>query len=160
MDDYFGAVLNSEKSSWTSTKLASRRRRKLCELIDYTISLVYLGVDVLMRGASWCELRVRMKQRVRAIGVRSQLISVLPPSQRGILVADAVASLWIAAGTSFGVRQFKPISSKLEGALRGSEAKRCRQTCSRSGTRFFVQVCTRRSRLQHTSTLFACTSDA
>ena len=51
VDDYFGAVLNSKKSSWTSTKLPSRRRRKLCELIDYTRSLVYLGVDVLMRGA-------------------------------------------------------------------------------------------------------------
>ena len=50
VDDYFGAVLNSKKSSWTSTKLPSRRRRKLCELIDYTRSLVYLGVDVLLRG--------------------------------------------------------------------------------------------------------------
>ena len=49
VDDYFGAVLNSKKSSWTSTKLPSRRRKKLCKLIDYTSSLVYLGVDVLMR---------------------------------------------------------------------------------------------------------------
>ena len=65
VDDYFGAVLNSKKSSWTSTELPSRRRRKLCELIDYTRSLVYLGVDVLMRGTPWCEPRVRMKQRVR-----------------------------------------------------------------------------------------------
>ena len=73
---------------------------------------MYLGVDVLM------------KQRVRAVGVRSELIRVLPPSQRGILVADAVASLWIAGGTSFGVRQLKPMSSKLAGALRGSVAKR------------------------------------
>ena len=58
MDDYFGAVLNSKKSSWTSTKLPSRRRRKLCELIDYTGSLVYLGVDVLKRGIPWwvCDL--------------------------------------------------------------------------------------------------------
>ena len=30
--------------------------------------LCYLGVDVLMRGASWCERRVRLKQRVRAVG--------------------------------------------------------------------------------------------
>ena len=65
-----------------------------------------------------------MKRRVRAIGVRSELIRVLPPSQRGILVADAVASLWIAGGTSFGVRQLKPMSSKLAGALRGSVAER------------------------------------
>ena len=124
VDDYFGAVLNSKKSSWTSTKLPSRRRRKLCELMDYTRSLVYLGVDVLMRGAPWCEPRVRMKQRVRAVVVRSELIRVLPPSQRGILVADAVASLWIAGGTSLGVRQLKPMSSKLAGALKGSVAKR------------------------------------
>ena len=117
VDDYFGAVLNSKKSSWTSTRLPSRRRRKLCELIDYTRSLAHLRVDVLMRGASWCEPRVRMKPRVRAVGVRSELIRVLPPSQRGILVADAVASLWIAGGTSFGVRQLKPMSSKLAGAL-------------------------------------------
>ena len=101
-----------------------RRRRKLCELIDYTRSLVYLGVDVLTRSTPWCEPRVRMKQRVRAVGVRSELIRVLPPSQRGILVADAVASLWIAGGTSFGVRQLKPMSSKLAGALKGSVAKR------------------------------------
>ena len=119
VDDYFGAVLNSSKSSWTSTKLPSHRRRKLCELIDYTRSLVYLGVDVPLRGTPW-----RMKQRVRAVGVRSELIRVLPPSQRGILVADAVVSLWIAGGTSFGVRQLKPMSSKLAGALRVSVAKR------------------------------------
>ena len=67
---------------------------------------------------------MRIKQRVRAVGVRSELIRVLPPSQRGILVADAVASLWIAGGTSFGVRQLKPMSSKWAGALRGSVAKR------------------------------------
>ena len=85
---------------------------------------MYLGVDVLTRSTPWCEPRVRMKQRVRAVGVRSELIRVLPPSQRGILVADAVASLWIAGGTSFGVRQLKPMSSKLAGALKGSVAKR------------------------------------
>ena len=124
VDDYFGAVLNSKKSSWTSRKLPSRRRRKLCELTDYTRSVVYLGVDVLLRGTPWCEPRVRMKQRVRAVGVRSELIRVLPPSQRGILVADAEASLWMAGGTSSGVRQLKPMSSKLAGAPRGSVAKR------------------------------------
>ena len=43
-----------------------------------------------MRGAPWCEPRVRMKQRVRAVGVRSELIRVFPPSQRGILAADVV----------------------------------------------------------------------
>ena len=59
---------------------------------------MYLGDDVLMRGTPWCEPRVRMKQRVRAVGVRSELIRVLPPSQRGILVADAVASCgWLEA---------------------------------------------------------------
>ena len=119
VDDNFGAVLNSKKSSWTSTKLPSRGR-KLCELTDYTRSLVYLGVDVLIRGAPWCEPRVRMRKRVRAVGVRSEVIRVLPPSQRGILVADAVASLWMAGGG----RQLKPMSSKLAGALRGSVAKR------------------------------------
>ena len=65
-----------------------------------------------------------MKRRVRAVCVRSELIKVLPPSQRGILVADAVASLWTAGGTPFGVLQLKPMSSKLAGALRGSVAKR------------------------------------
>ena len=124
VDDHFGAMVNSKKSSWTSTKLPSRRRRRLCELVDCTRSLVYLGVDVLMRGAPWCEPCVRMKQRLRAVGVRSELIRVLPLSQRGILVADPVACLWIAGGTSFGVRQLKPMSSKLAGALRGSEPKR------------------------------------
>ena len=114
-----------KKSSWSSTKLPSRPRRKLCDLIDYTRSLVYLGVDVVMRGTPWCEPRVRMKQGVRAVGVRSGLIRGLHPSQRGIIVADAVASLWMAGGTSFGVRQLKPMSSKLAGALRGSVAKRC-----------------------------------
>ena len=49
VDDYFGAVLNSKRSSWTSTKLPSRRRRKLGELFDFTRSLVYLGVGVLVR---------------------------------------------------------------------------------------------------------------
>ena len=112
MDDSFGAVLSGIKSSWTSTKLPSRRRRKRCELIDHTRSLLYLGVDVLMRGAPWFEPRLRMKQRVRAVCVRSELIRVLPPSQCGILVAGAVASLWIAGGASFGVRQLKPTSSK------------------------------------------------
>ena len=92
VDDYFG--------SWTSTKLPSRRRLKLCEFTQYTRSLVYLGVGVLMRGAPWCAPRVRMKQRVRAVGVRSELIRGLPLPQRGILVADAVASLWMAGGTS------------------------------------------------------------
>ena len=85
---------------------------------------MYLGVDVLMRGAPCGEPRVRKKQRVQAIGVRSELLRVFPPSQRGILVADAVASLWIAGGTSSGVRQLKPMSSKLAGALRVSVAKR------------------------------------
>ena len=73
---------------------------------------------------TWGEPRVRMKQRVRAVGVRSGLIRVLPPSQRGIIVADAVASLSMAGGTSIGVRQLKPMSSMLAGALRGSAAKR------------------------------------
>ena len=86
---------------------------------------MYLGVDVLMRGLPEREPRVRMKQRERAVGVRSELIRVLPPSQRGILVADAVSSLWIAGCTSFGVRQVKFMSSKLAGALRVSVAKRC-----------------------------------
>ena len=73
---------------------------------------------------TWGEPRVRMKQRVRAVGVRSGLVRVLPPSQRGIIVADAVAPLSMAGGTSIGVRQLKPMSSKLAGALRGSAAKR------------------------------------
>ena len=137
MDDYFGAVLNGKKSSWTSTKLPSRRRRKLCELIDYTRSLEYLGVDVFMRGTPWCEPRVRMKQRVRAVGVRLELIRVLLPSRRGILVADSVFSLWIAGGTSFGVRQLRPMSSKLAGALTGSKAKRYGKTCSRVAEHLF-----------------------
>ena len=34
VDDYFGAVLNGKKSSWSSTKLPSRHFRKLCDLID------------------------------------------------------------------------------------------------------------------------------
>ena len=84
--------------------------------------LVLMCLCGVPRGVS--EPRVRMKQRVRAVGVRSELIRVLPPSQRGILVADAVASLWIAGGTPFGVRQLQPMSSKLAGALRGSVAKR------------------------------------
>ena len=54
--------------------LVSGRRRKLCELIDYTRSLVYLGVDVLMRVPHVASSRVRMKQRVRAVGVRSELM--------------------------------------------------------------------------------------
>ena len=153
-------MLNSEKSSWTSTKLPSRRRRKLGELIDYTRSLVYLGVDVLMRGTPWCEPRVRIKQRVRAVGVRSELIRVLPPSQRGILVADAVASLWIAGGTSFGVRQLRPMSSKLAGALTGSEAKRYGKRARVLRNIFLVQVCTDRVRLPHTFTLSVCSSHA
>ena len=124
MDDYFGAVPNCKKSSWSSTHLPSRHRRKLCELIDHTRSLVHLGVDVLMRGVPCCEPRVRMKQRVGAVGVRFQLIRVLPPSQRDILVADAVASLWMAGRTFYDVRQLKPMSSKLGGALRGSVALR------------------------------------
>ena len=115
VDDCFGAVLNGKKSSWSSTKLPSRRRRKLCELIDYTRSLVYLGVDVLVRDTPWCEPRVRMKQRVRAVVVRSELNRVLPPSQRGIL---------LAGGTSFGVRQLKPMSSNFSGAFGDSVAKR------------------------------------
>ena len=36
VDDYFGAVLNSKKSSWTSTRLPSRRRRELCWLHQAT----------------------------------------------------------------------------------------------------------------------------
>ena len=52
------------------------------------------------------------------------MMRVLPHSQRGILVADAVAPLWMAGGTSIGARQLKPMSSKLAGALFGSEAKR------------------------------------
>ena len=51
VDDYFGAVLNSKKSSWSSAKPRRVVAGKLCELIDYTRSLVYLRVDVLMRGA-------------------------------------------------------------------------------------------------------------
>ena len=65
VDDYFGAAFNSKKSSWTSTKLPSRRRRKLCELIDYPRSLVYLGDDVLVRGAPG----VNLVCEVRAVGV-------------------------------------------------------------------------------------------
>ena len=56
VDDYFGAVLNSKKSSWTSTKLPSRRRRKLC--VNSLVTPGHLCILVLMcfcgipRGAS------------------------------------------------------------------------------------------------------------
>ena len=124
VDDYFGAVLNSKKSSWTST---NSRRVVAGSFVNSLITPGHLCILVLMCFCGyppWCEPRVRMKQRVRAVGVRSGLIRVLPPSQRGILVVDAVASLWIAGGTSFCVRQLKPMSSKLAGAPRGSVAKR------------------------------------
>ena len=121
MDDYFGAVLNSKKSSWTSTKLPSRRRRKLCELIGYTWSLVYLVVDVLMRGAPWCELRVRMKQRVRAVGVRPELIRGLAPSPSLLLM------WWLPCGL-LEARPLVFVSSnpchQVGWRLRGSVAKR------------------------------------
>ena len=49
VDDFFGAVLNSEKSSWTSTKLPSRRRRKLCEHLCILVLMCLCGVH---RGVS------------------------------------------------------------------------------------------------------------
>ena len=86
---------------------------------------------MLMRGAPWCEPRVRMKQRVRAVGVRSELIRVLPPSQRGILVADAVASLWMAGGTSFGCSTAQTDVIKVGGSLERFGGEALWQTCSR-----------------------------
>ena len=82
VDDYFGAVLNGKKRSWSSTKLPSPRRRKLCDLIDYTRSLVSLGVDVLMRGGtrwSWqlpvfrthCLTHLRVQESRRQVGMCS-----------------------------------------------------------------------------------------
>ena len=121
----FGAVLNSKKSSWTSTKLPSRR------------SLVHLGVDVLLRCTPWCEPRVRMKQRVRAVGVRSELIRVLPPSQRGILVAEAVASLWIAGGTSFWCSSAQTHVIEVGWSIERFGRQAIWQACSRCGTPFW-----------------------
>ena len=45
-DDHVGAVLNSKKSSWTSTKLPSRRRRKLC--VNSLVTPGHLCILVLM----------------------------------------------------------------------------------------------------------------
>ena len=53
VDDYFRCSAQlAKRALGPRQKLPSRRPRKLRELIDYTRSLVYLGVDVLMRGAS------------------------------------------------------------------------------------------------------------
>ena len=91
---------------------------------------MYLGVDVLMRGAPWCEPRVLMKQEVQAVGVQSELIRFLSPSQRGILVADAVASLWIAGVSSNPVIEVVWSIERFGGQV-------IWQTCLRCGTPFW-----------------------
>ena len=98
---------------------------------------MYLGVRVLMRGAPWCAPRVRMKQRVRAVGVRSELIRGLPPSQRGILVADAVASLWMAGGTFFWCSSAQTHVIEVGWSIERFGGHAIWQTCSRSGTSFW-----------------------
>ena len=130
MDGYFGAVLNSKRP------LGPEQNSRRVIAGSFVNSLITQGHLCIWELTCSCVVppgvgpRVRMKQRVRAVGVRSELTRVLPPSQRGILVADAVASLWIAGGMSCGVRQLKPMSSKLAGALRVFGGPALRQTCS------------------------------
>ena len=81
--------------------------------------------------------RVRMKQRVRAVGVRSELIRVLPPSQRGILVSDTVASLWIAGGTSFGISTAQTHVIEVGWSIERFGGHAMWQTCACSGTSFW-----------------------
>ena len=69
--------------------------------------------------------------------MRSELIRVLPPSQRGSLVADAVASLWIAGGTSFGVRQLETHVIEVGWSIERYGGQAIWQACSRSGTYFW-----------------------
>ena len=117
VDDYFGAVLNCKRVLGPRQKLPSRHRRKLCALIDYTRSLVYLGVDVLMRGAS------------RSVA-SSLLMRWLPCG-------------WLEARRSPGQTHVIKVGWSFERF--GVQA--LWQTCSFCGTPFLVQVCTGRSRL-------------
>ena len=84
-------------------------------------SFPYLGIDVLVGGRA---ARPLAKQRFQSFLQRCALVSHLPSSQRSACTADAVASLWLSAGSLYTVSEFAKMSSAAAAALRPSTKRR------------------------------------
>ena len=85
-----------------------------------TASHVYLGIDLNIHGAI---SKPRADSRKHSFMERCSFIQKLPACTRGPCTADAVASLWTAAGTSFTKAQAKSMVSAAAAALRGRKSK-------------------------------------
>ena len=86
--------------------------------------LLYLGVDIVLRGSAQRAIRTRMGARVAALRSRCGIIRCLPSAQRGILVSDAIQGLWLDGGTAITTSTFRQTLANTAAALRGSDAPR------------------------------------
>ena len=102
-------------------------------------SFACLGIDIVVRGVG---SRKRAKDRVAAFTQRCSLVSVLPAAQRPLCTADAFASLWCSAGSTYTMSEFSRLTSAAASALRphykkGSQVMlRSRMVEQLVGTRF------------------------
>jgi hypothetical protein len=81
-------------------------------------AISYLGIDLIVR-CPHAGTRARAATRVNSIKQRCKLIRVLSSAQRGNLVADAISSLWLQAGTLLSKQQTADVVSATADALRG-----------------------------------------
>ena len=124
LDDCFGAELNTKKSKWGGTTAPHPAQKSLLGGIPHTSILLYLGVDIVLRGSGQRAIRTRMGTRVAALRRRCEIIRCPPPAQRGILVSDAIQGLWLDGGTAITTSTFRQTLTITAAALRGTDAPR------------------------------------
>ena len=78
-------------------------------------SFRYLGIDILVQGSA---ARPVAKQRVASFLQRCSLVSHLPAAQRPFCTADAVASLWLSAGSLYTLDELEKMVSASASAFR------------------------------------------
>ena len=124
IDDCFGAELNTKKSRWGGTTAPRSTQIALLGDIPNVKVLLYLGVDIVLRGGAKRAIRIRMGTRVADLRRRCTVIRCLPPAQRGILVSDAIQGLWLDGGTAISTSTLRQTLSTTAAALRGTDAPR------------------------------------
>jgi len=116
-----GCTCNNNKSFYVSYRCRPLRLGPILSSMQRArSSFPYLGIDILVSGHGNRKLA---KQRVDAFLQRCSLVSRLPASQRTFCTGDAVASLWLSAGSLYTSSEFSKMISASASALRAHTTK-------------------------------------
>ena len=115
-DSACGCTCNAGKSYYSCFGCTPRQLGPiLASMPRARNSFRYLGIDILVQG---CGARTVAKQRVASFLQRCSLVSLLPAAQRSFYTADAVASLWLSAGSLYTLDELDKMVSASASALR------------------------------------------